>query len=82
LLLLDQVSGCQEEVSLAIDECHQACRSQSHSSNSKEAKTFSRCCSRLMGRMIVVENNENDLDYPCSMRFRVGGDKIAQRPHI
>jgi hypothetical protein len=57
-------------------------RSQSPSSNFKEAKTFSRSWSRLMGRMIVVVGNENDLDYPLSMRFPVGGDKIAQRPHI
>ena len=49
---------------------------RSHSSSSKEAKTLSRCCSRLMGRMIVVAGNENDLDYPCSMRFRLGGDKV------
>jgi hypothetical protein len=28
-----------------------------------------------MGRMIVVVGKENDLDYPCSMRFWLGGDK-------
>ena len=51
-------------------------QSRSHSSSSKEAKTFSRCCSRLIGRMIVNAGNENDLDYPCSMRFSLSGDKV------
>src|SRR6476620_7942283 len=51
-------------------------RSRSHSRSSKEAKTFSRCCSRLMGRMIVVVGKENDLDYPRSMRFLLGGNKV------
>jgi calcineurin-like phosphoesterase family protein len=43
--------------------------------NSKEAKTFSRCCSRLMGRMIVIVGNENDLDYP-QLRFSLSVDKF------
>ena len=51
-------------------------RSRSHSSNSKEATTFSRCCLGLMGRMIVVVGNENDLDYPCSMRHWLVGEKV------
>ena len=33
-------------------------------------------------REIVVVGNENDLDYPLSMRFWLGGNKIEQRPHI
>ena len=55
---------------------------RSHSSNSKEAKSFSRCWSRLMGRMIVVIGKENDLDYFCIMRFCLGRNKIEQRQHI
>jgi hypothetical protein len=31
---------------------------------------------------MVLVGNWNDLDYSLNMRFRVGGDKIAQRPHI
>ena len=49
---------------------------RSHSSNSKDAKTLSRCCSRLIGSMIVVSANENDLDYPRSMRFCLAQDKV------
>jgi hypothetical protein len=44
LALLDQVAGRQEEIGVAIVECQQAVRSRSHSSSSKEARTFSRCC--------------------------------------
>jgi hypothetical protein len=29
-----------------------------------------------MGRMIVVVGNENDLDYSCSMRHWLGGEKV------
>jgi hypothetical protein len=32
--------------------------------------------------MIVVVGNEDDLDYLLSMRFRIGGDKVGQPPHI
>jgi hypothetical protein len=75
--LLDQVAGRQEEIGVAIVECQsKLVRSRSHSSSSKEARTFSRCCSRLIGRMIVIAGNENDLDYPCSMRFSLSGDKV------
>jgi hypothetical protein len=82
LALLDQVSGPQKRSALPSTNASKLVRSRSHSSNSKEAKTFSRCCSRLIGRMIVVVGNENDLDYPLSMRFRIGRDKAREPPHI
>ena len=46
--LLDQVSSGQKEVGLAIDECQQACPL------TVAFQQFSRCCSRLMGRTILV----------------------------
>jgi hypothetical protein len=54
LALLDQVAGRQEEIGVAIVECQQAVRSRSHSSSSREAKTFQ--------QMLLAADRKNDCD--------------------
>jgi hypothetical protein len=82
LALLDKVAALRKRFASLSTNASKPRPLRSHSSNPNEAKTFSRCWSRLTGRTMVVVGNWNDLDPSLSLRFRVGGDKIAQRPHI
>jgi hypothetical protein len=76
-------SGNVVEISVGVVAARQqACSLTVAFEQFQGCKAFSRCCSRLMGRMIVVSANENDLDYLRSMRFCLCANKLEQRPHI
>jgi hypothetical protein len=62
--LLDKVSGRQEEVGLAVDECQQACPLAVALEQLKGGKDFQQMLLGADGKNDCVAGNENDLDYP------------------
>jgi hypothetical protein len=76
LLCSTRLRGRQEEIGVAIVECQQACPVTLALEQLQGGKDFQQMLLAADRKNDCDRRQENDLDYPCSMRFSLSGDKL------